>query len=128
VKSTVNTATVVVTVPPAFVITHWYWCPFKNAVVLAIVRFAVAEPDILPPSVRFPNENPLFVDTCHWYVTAGLPVATTEIFAALPAVTVVFAGSVVMPGGVCTVKTAAVLFTVPRKLYASSWYSFPDFV
>jgi hypothetical protein len=31
-----------------------------------------------------------------------------------------------MLGGVCTVKTAGALVAFPRKLYANSWYWFPD--
>src|SRR5260370_603811 len=60
---------------------------------------------------------------CHWYPSGAVPVATTVNVAVCPAVTVWFAGCVVIAGATAaalTVSVAAVLVTVPALLLTTT--------
>ena len=79
-----NVAKPDVTVPAAFVTLTRYLLPFMAAVTFASVRVAVVAP------AMFAQVVPALVDTCHWNVGAGVPVAVTLKDAACPTVVVRF--------------------------------------
>jgi len=68
-KSTVSVAAVVVAVPAELVNTARYWLPFCDAVAAVIASV----PEVAPETLL--NAAPPLVDTCHWMVGAGLPLA-----------------------------------------------------
>src|SRR5437867_13047311 len=60
---------------------------------------------------------------CHWLPSGAVPAATTANVAVCPAVTVWFAGCVVIVGATAaafTVSVAALLVTVPAALLATT--------
>ena len=60
-----------------------------------------------PPLLRFDQEPPLSVLTCHWYKIVPMPVAATLKLAALPLHTFASAGWVLIVGAVSSVRIAA---------------------
>jgi hypothetical protein len=65
---------------------------------------------------------------CHWKLSGAVPPATTVKLAVCPAVTVWFAGGVVIVGAtadVFTVSVAAALVTVPTVLLTTARYVDP---
>jgi hypothetical protein len=73
------------------------------------------------------NVTPPSVLTCHCTVGVGEPVAAAVKVAVWPALTVWFAGSVVIVGGVgeFTVSVAAVVVAVPAAFVNTARYWFP---
>src|SRR5882672_2409884 len=88
---TVSVAAVVVAVPAEFVNTARYWFPLCDKVV---VKLRVVE--VAPE--RLVNVTPPSVLTCHCTVGVGEPVAAAVKIAVWPAVTVWFAGCMVIVG------------------------------
>ncbi len=85
--------------PAAFENTAWYWLPLSAAVVAGVVY----DEDVAPAMLV--NVFPPFVDTCHWTVGVGSPVAAAVKVAAAPAEAVWFVGWVVTDGAVPTWKS-----------------------
>src|SRR5205823_3387367 len=85
---TVSVAAALVAVPTLLVATARYWFPVKLADVPVIVNVAVVAPLYGAALLTFVNVEPPLVDTCHWYVGAGAPLAATVNVAFAPAVTV----------------------------------------
>ena len=79
---TVSTAWLEVTVPAAFVTMTRYLLPFMMFVTFASVKVA----PVAPP--MFAHVLPALVDTCHWNVDAGVPVAVTLKVVVCPMFTV----------------------------------------
>src|SRR5437899_5799623 len=107
---TVSVAAVVVAVPAELVNTARYWFPFCDK---AVVKLRVVE--VAPETLL--NVPPPSVLTCHCTVGVGEPVAAAVKVAVWPALTVWFAGCVVIVGGVgeFTVRVAAVLVAIPAE-------------
>ena len=55
---------------------------------MAVMTFVSVSVAPVPPLLTFDHVLPLLVETCHWYVGAGMPVAVTLKVAFCPAVTV----------------------------------------
>ena len=69
--------------------------------------------------------EPLSVETCHWNVGVGVPLAATVKAASWPTATVWSAGWEVMLGATVAgliVRVAALLVTVPALLLATQRY------
>ncbi len=62
---TVSVAALLVAVPNPLIAKARYWLPDIAPVVPLMVSVALAEPDIPPPSVKFPKVEPPSVETCH---------------------------------------------------------------
>ena len=65
---------------------------------------------------------PPSVLTSHCTVGLGLPLAAAVKVADCPAVTVALDGAVVIAGGVCTVRRAAVVVALPTALLKTASY------
>jgi hypothetical protein len=100
-KSTVSVAAVLVAELTLFVNTARYWLPFCPAVTATTDNVAEVAPEI------FVNVVPPFVLTCHCTVGVGDPLAAAVNVAVAPALTVAFAGLVVIAGAEFTVSVAA---------------------
>ena len=70
---------------------------------------------VVPPSV----------ETCHWTVGVGVPVAAAVKLADWPCTTATSAGEAVTVGGESTVRVAADVVTDPMELATTARYSFP---
>ncbi len=107
---TVSVAAVVVAVPTVFVNTARYWFPLCAK---AVVKLSVVE--VAPETLL--NVAPPSVLTCHCTVGVGEPVAAAVKLAVWPAVTVWFAGCVVIVGYATSrlpLSSTARLWTVKR--------------
>ena len=99
-----------------------YWLPVCATSVGTKDSVGAVAPAILlkdaPPSVL----------SCHCTVGVGLPLAAAVNVAVWPAVTVWLVGWVVITGACpcVTVRVAALLVAVPRKLVNTARYSLPD--
>ena len=82
VSETVNVAVFDVAEPSEFVTVARYRLLFMAVVTFVSVRVAPV------PPLTFDHVLPLLVETCHWYVGEGVPVAVTLKVAFCPAVTV----------------------------------------
>ena len=111
-KFTVNVALLLVTLPALFVTTTTYKAPLSAEVVAGVVKLDAVAPDMFVPFF------------CHWKAGAGVPVATTLKVAVAPAVTVLFAGWVVMAGGTWLKAqlTAALKRVVPVAFVTALWF------
>src|SRR5712664_3142887 len=110
---TVSVAAVVVAVPAAFVNTARYWFPFCDK---AVVKLRVVE--VAPETL--PNVTPPSVLTCHCTVGVGEPVAAAVKVAVWPAVTVWFAGCVVIVGVEGALPTVVkIWFAEPTQVFCS---------
>jgi hypothetical protein len=85
---TVSVAAVLVADPELFVATHRNCTPFKLLVTLLTVNVAIVAPLYGGVFVRFVHVVPAFIDTCHWSVGTGVPLAAAVKVAFAPAVTV----------------------------------------
>jgi hypothetical protein len=110
--TTPNAAAVVVALPTVFVKTARYLFPLCAAVTAVEVNVA----DVAPPTLL--NVTPLSVLTCHCTVGAGLPLAAAVKLALLPAVTVWFAGFIVIAGPWFTVSVKLCVASAPAPLCA----------
>ena len=72
--------------------------------------------------VRPVQVAPPSVETCHWYVGAGVPLAATMNDVFEPADTVWLAGCVVIAGARLTVNVAAFDVAEPTLLLATARY------
>ena len=61
---------------------------------MVVVTFVRVKVPLVAPA-RLDHELPLLVETCHWYVGVGLPLAVALKYAVCPDVTVWLAGCVV---------------------------------
>jgi hypothetical protein len=97
-----------VVVPPLLITSARNCHPFSVPFVAIAVIVAVVTLAKLALAVKLLNDDPLFVETCHWKVGAGVPVATTANVAFAPISTVAFDGCVVITGGTSSVAFALV--------------------
>ncbi len=125
---TVKTVALLVAVPALFVATSWNSSLFIANVVGLIVSVPVIEPEIAPPSVKFPKVVPPSVESCHCSVGVGVPLAAPLKFALCPTVTDWFPGCVVMFGATAgfTVSVPASPTNVPAAFVAESRNWSPD--
>ena len=93
---TVSVAAVLVALPALFVTTHRNEAPLSAEVVAGVVYEALVAPEMFA----------LF--RCHWYASGAVPVAATVKVAVAPAVTVAFAGCVVIDGATADELTVRV--------------------
>src|SRR5438874_5327864 len=108
---TVSVAALLVTVPAVFVTTTRNVEPLSAVVVSGFVSIAEVAPGMLTPWF------------CPWSPSGAVPAATTANVAVCPAVTVWFAGCVVIVGATAaafTVSVAALLVTVPAVLLTTT--------
>ena len=108
---TVNVPWLEVMLPAEFVTTTRYLLPDMAVVTFASVNVALVAPFMLN------HVLPALVDTCHWNVGAGGPMAVTLKVVVCPAITVRFGGWAVIMGrhAVFTVTFLATFPPVPTK-------------
>ena len=96
---TVKIAWLEVTLLTKFVAITRYLLPFIAKVTFVRDKLALVAP------AMFDHVLPALVDTCHWNVGAGLPVAATLKVAVCPALTVWLCGCVTIAGGIFCIVT-----------------------